>query len=203
MSMPEPALPRIEPLAPHEFDAFIEYLNDHIADNGRPPLGYFQPSSREASLFPPARAAAFRAGLEIPVGERGWRRGWVLRNREGRIVGHIDLRGHAEDHTRHRCLLGMGVHRDLRRQGLGLRLIRHAGRWAASTGVLAWIDLQVIGTNRAAIGLYRRAGFRTVGEVEDMFAIDGQSLSYLTMTLRLIECKGVRDAQPSSPGAPG
>ncbi len=201
--MPEPALPRIEPLAPQEFDAFIDYLNDHLSDNGRPPVGYFQPLSREASLFSPARAAAFRAGLETPVGERGWRRGWVARDEEGRIGGHIDLRGHAEDHTRHRCLLGMGVHRDLRRQGLGSRLIRHAGRWAASTGVLAWIDLQVLGANRAAIGLYRRAGFREVGEVEDMFAIDGQSHSYVTMTLRLIVCDGVRDVQPSRRAEPG
>jgi ribosomal protein S18 acetylase RimI-like enzyme len=45
--------------------------------------------------------------------------------------------------------------------------------------------LQVIGSNEAAISLYRRAGFSKTGEVEDMFRIDGQCFSYISMTLRL------------------
>ena len=110
----------IDALLPAEFDEFVNYLDEHLQENGSPEVGYFQPLSRDAGSFPEERKAAFRAGLEIAVGEPGWRRAWVARGAEGQILGHIDLRAHAERYTAHRCLLGMGVHRSLRRQGLGL-----------------------------------------------------------------------------------
>ncbi|MDD0843798.1 GNAT family N-acetyltransferase [Pseudomonas sp. Gutcm_11s] len=173
----------IESISPSGFNAFITYLNDHLGENGTPEVGYFQPLSRGTSSFPEERKAAFLAGLAIPVGEQGWRRAWVARGLEGQILGHIDLRGHSERHAQHRCLLGMGVHRSVRRQGLGAALIKHAELWAASTRLLEWIDLQVLGANQAAVALYGQAGFTRVGEVPDMFRIDGHSFSYLTMTL--------------------
>jgi ribosomal protein S18 acetylase RimI-like enzyme len=66
-----------------------------------------------------------------------------------------------------------------------MALIAHARQWAADAAKLAWIDLQVIGGNRAAVGLYQRAGFIKAGEIPDMFQIDGKSFSYATMSLRL------------------
>ncbi|MBB4820655.1 RimJ/RimL family protein N-acetyltransferase [Pseudomonas alcaligenes] len=174
----------INAVSPADFDAFMAYLDDHLRENGSPEVGYFQPLSRSASSYPPERKAAFRAGLEIALGEPGWRRAWVARAEDGQIAGHIDLRSHAERYATHRCLLGMGVHCAHRRRGLGALLIEQAGRWAASTALLEWIDLQVLGSNAAAIALYRRAGFIQVGEVPQMFKIDGQSFSYTTMTKR-------------------
>jgi RimJ/RimL family protein N-acetyltransferase len=44
----------------------------------------------------------------------------------------------------------------------------------------------VIGANRAALALYERTGFVVAGETKDMFRIDGQRFSYLTMNLRLM-----------------
>lgn len=172
----------IEALSPADFDEFITYLDDHLRENGSPDVGYFQPLSRSASSFPEERKAAFRTGLEIAVGESGWRRAWVARGAEGQILGHIDLRGHAERYAAHRCLLGMGVHRNLRRQGLGAALIKHAWLWAASSG-LEWVDLQVLSNNQAALALYRQAGFVQVGEVPHMFKIDGLAFSYTTMAM--------------------
>lgn len=166
-----------------EFGAFIAYLNDHLSENGSADVGYFQPLSRSASCFPADREAAFRAGLEIAVGVQGWRRAWAVRGPEGQFLGHIDLRGYGERYTEHRCLLGMGVHRAVRRQGLGSALIRHASAWAVSTNLLEQIDLQVLSCNQAALGLYRQAGFVHVGEIPRMFKIDGQCLSYTTMTM--------------------
>jgi ribosomal protein S18 acetylase RimI-like enzyme len=171
----------IDALSPVDFDEFITYLDDHLRENGSPDVGYFQPLSRSAASFPEERKAAFRAGLEIAVGEPGWRRAWVARGAEQQILGHIDLRGHAERYAAHRCLLGMGVHRDLRRQGLGTALIEHARVWAASSE-LEWLDLQVLSNNQAALALYEQAGFVRVGEVPHMFKIDGHAFSYTTMT---------------------
>lgn len=172
----------IEPISPTDFDDFITYLDDHLRENGSPGVGYFQPLSRSVSSFPEDRKDAFRAGLEIGVGEPGWRRAWVARGENRQILGHIDLRSHAERYAQHRCLLGMGVHRSLRRRGLGAALIAKARCWAASTELLEWIDLQVLGNNRAALSLYKQAGFVQLGEIPHMFKIDGHVFSYITMT---------------------
>jgi ribosomal protein S18 acetylase RimI-like enzyme len=177
--------PFITSLHERDFNDFIAYLNDHLADNGGADAGYFQPLARGRSSFPADRATAFRSGLETAVGAKGWRRAWVARATDGRIAGHVDLRAHAVIFAEHRCLLGMGVDRHRRRAGLGLALIEHARQWAATVAKLEWIDLQVIGQNRAAIGLYQRAGFIGIGEIPDMFRIDGKSFSYATMSLQL------------------
>jgi ribosomal protein S18 acetylase RimI-like enzyme len=177
--------PLVEPLEAGAFDDFITYLNDHLTDNGGA-AGYFQPMPRGQSALPAERAAPFRSGLAIAVGAIGWRRAWVARAADGQIVGHVDLRGHPESFTGHRCLLGMGVDRQHRRAGLGAALIAHARQWAAEVARLEWMDLQVMSQNRAALALYRRAGFATVGEIDDMFHIDGLAFSYTTMSMRLI-----------------
>ena len=174
----------VEPLAADDFAAFIVYLNDQLSDNGGE-AGYFQPMPHGQSAFPAERAEPFRSGLVIAVGAKGWRRAWVARAADGRIVGHIDLRAHPEAFTSHRCLLGMGVDRHHRRAGLGAALIAHARHWAVEVARLEWMDLQVMSQNAAALALYRRAGFATVGQIDDMFHIDGMAFSYTTMSMRL------------------
>jgi YD repeat-containing protein len=168
-----------------EFEQFLAYLNDHLADNGRDGAGYFQPLSRHDARVPADKAQAFQAGLRIDVGAPGWRRLWVARDDQGRIVGHIDLRAHAERYAAHRCLLGMGVDRKRRNAGLGGRLIAEAQRWASESARLRWIDLQVLSANTPAIHLYLRNGFEKTGEIADMFDIDGQLFGYTGMSKRL------------------
>jgi ribosomal protein S18 acetylase RimI-like enzyme len=68
-----------------------------------------------------------------------------------------------------------------------MALIEYARQWATDVAKLDWIDLQVIGANRAAISLYQRAGFIKAGEAADMFRIDGKSFSYAAMSLRLVD----------------
>jgi ribosomal protein S18 acetylase RimI-like enzyme len=175
----------IEPLEADDFAGFIIYLNDHLRDNGGPEAGYFQPLPRGGSAFPAERAGAFQTGMGTAVGSPAWRRAWVARSTDGRIAGHVDLRAHPDSFAEHRCVLGMGVDRRHRRAGIGAALIAHARQWAAGSGQLEWIDLQVISANLSAIGLYGRAGFIKAGEIPDMFRIDGKSFAYTTMSLRL------------------
>jgi ribosomal protein S18 acetylase RimI-like enzyme len=176
------AINSISQIEAQEFDQFLVYLNDHLLDNGKDGTAYFQPLSRSGSIFPPERVAAFRAGLEIPLGQSGWRRLWVCRNPNDKIIGHIDLRAHAERFAEHRCLLGMGVDRDYRNIGLGKSLIEHAEEWVKANEPLEWIDLQVLSSNVKAVHLYERSGFKKTGEIPEMFRIDGLSFSYSAMT---------------------
>jgi ribosomal protein S18 acetylase RimI-like enzyme len=158
----------IEPLAIGDFERFIAYLNEHLAENGSGEVGYFQPMSREAPTLPLAKTEAFRVGLGTAVPEFGWRRAWVARER-GAFVGHVDLRARPEPFTSHRCLLGMGVHHEFRRGGLAGRLLAVATAWAVETSALDWIDLEVLSTNVLAVRLYEKTGFELAGELTDLF----------------------------------
>ena len=173
----------IRPLEFEELAAFFHYLNDHLRDNGRDGAPLFQPMARSSAGFPPEKANGFSTGLQASFGQQGWRRVWVA-VREGEIIGHIDLRSRPEAPARHRCLLGMGVHRAARRSGLGAALVATAADWAREQG-LKWVDLEVLAGNEPARALYRKCGFVQTGEIADMFRIDGESLGYVFMSLQL------------------
>jgi len=177
----------INSIGESECDAFFQYLSDHRSDNGRGENGYFIPISQSKSCLPYDKEEAFRDGLNVPVGSPGWRRAWVARASNGQIVGHIDLWSHPVSFAEHRCLLGMGVHRSHRRLGLGASLLSHATEWALANTALEWLDLHVLSANEHAIRLYLRAGFTRVGEVAEMFKLDGRLFSDTTMAKRIRE----------------
>jgi RimJ/RimL family protein N-acetyltransferase len=172
----------IEAVGESDWDEFFRYLNDHCSDNGTVETGYFIPLPHSQSRFPPDKERSFRDGLKLPIDSVGWRRAWVARTADGRIAGHIDLRSHPMPFTGHRCLLGMGVHRQHRRLGLAGALLSHANQWALAETALEWIDLHVLSANERAIRLYQRAGFEKVGEMPEMFKFDGRAFSDLMMT---------------------
>jgi len=171
----------IRPVGSADLPAFFAYLNAHLQDNGRDGAPLFQPMPRAQSLFPEEKIAAFSNGLALAVGAPGWRRAWIASG-EGGIAGHVDLRARPDGHAAHRALLGMGVRRDRRRQGLGRALLEAAQDWAALQPGLDWIDLEVLSANAAALRLYRGGGFVQTGEIADMFRVDGERLGYLFMT---------------------
>lgn len=175
----------IAPLAPEWLPQLFQYLDDQLQENGRDGGVLFQPLSRLASRLPPEKAAAFANGLAQDFGQPGWRRMWLALDARGAIAGHIDLRAHPDPGSFHRALLGMGVHRDYRRLGLGLRLIDSALAWARVMPPLEWVDLEVLSGNLAARRLYGRAGFVVTGEVPDLYRIDGESHGAVSMSRRL------------------
>ena len=174
----------IRPATREDLPSFFAYLNDHLRDNGMDGTALFMPMARSASFFPPEKEAGFRTGIDTPLDQAGWRRLWLAFGADGEIAGHIDLRARPEKPSAHRALLGMGVQRAARRQGLGERLVGVAVAWARQQG-LAWIDLEVLSVNAPARSLYARCGFVQVGELADMFRIDGEALGYTFMARRL------------------
>ena len=180
----EPALVTIEPMTDADVADFFGYLGEQIAENGRDGR-WFMPMAPSDAGIPLDKQQSFRDGFAAPVGERGWRRGWIARDAGGNVAGHIDLRAHPDAFTGHRCLLGMGVRHDLRRIGLATRLLARATDWASAQG-LKWIDLQVLSANEPAIALYRREGFLMQGGRPDMFVIDGVSLGEIWMARKLL-----------------
>ena len=165
---------------------FFAYLDDHLRDNGADGTPLFQPMAAGQPRLPAGLRIAFIKGLDIPLGQPGWRRLWLAIDAGGEIAGHIDLRARPEPASTHRAMLGMGVHRVWRRRGLGRRLLETAAGWARADTGIAWIDLEVLSANLPAVELYAHAGFATVARVADMLRIEGVShdLSYMTIHLR-------------------
>jgi ribosomal protein S18 acetylase RimI-like enzyme len=186
--------PVIRPIDDGNLNAFGSYLDDHLRDNGRDGTPLFQPQSRGDAWPLSEKLTQFRIGRTTPVGDPQWRRAWAVIDPGGAILGHVDLRAHVDPGTAHRALLGMGVHRDHRRQGLGRALVDFAISWAAGQTTLAWIDLSVLAGNAPAQQLYESVGFRTLVTVADMFRVDGRSVDQTLMTIGL---RGKRTATPS------
>ena len=174
----------IRPATAADFPALFAYMDDHLSDNGRGGTALFMPISRSESGFPRDKESNMRKGIGVPVGQHGWRRPWIALTADGAIAGHVDLRARLEIACAHRALLGMGVHRDHRRQGQGAKLVEVAAAWARQQGI-AWIDLDVLSQNAPAIALYLRCGFSLAGEIPDMFRIDGASLGHTFMTRKV------------------
>jgi GNAT superfamily N-acetyltransferase len=167
-----------------DLSAFFPYLADQLSDNGRHGNPLFQPISRGQRGMPPDRVEAFTRGIATPLSAPGWRRLWLALGGDA-IRGHIDLRARPEPEAAHRCYLGMGVHRDARRIGLGKALLEVAIDWAATNPALDWIDLEVLSVNEPARALYRKRGFVQTGEVADLLRIDGERHGYAAMSLPL------------------
>lgn len=168
-----------------EMPNFFAYLNDHLSDNGCGEFPLFQPMSRGHSRFPEEKQESFTIGLEIPVGQPNWRRAWIAIDADDSILGHIDLRAYPDLYAEHRAIMGMGVHRDYRRRGLGSKLIETISTWALRETGIVWIDLWVLSGNEPAMRLYQSSEFVKVGEIQDMFRIDGESHAYTLMARRL------------------
>jgi RimJ/RimL family protein N-acetyltransferase len=179
------ALPLIHSVEAGDLPALFVYLDDHLQDNGRAGTPLFQPMARAESRWATDKRAAFAIGLGAEVGAPGWRRAWMALDEDGGICGHVDLRARPERASIHRCLLGMGVHRDWRRQGLGERLLAHAVDWARTQPALDWVDLEVLSSNLPARRLYERCDFTFAGELPDLFRIDGEQHGYVYMTCSL------------------
>jgi len=174
--MPNDALCSIHILDDAIFDDFADHLRDPapVAAGADASPGV---SSPQAELF--------RHAIHLPLGAPGWRRVWVLRAPDGSVVGHADLRGHPVAAAGHRCLIGVSVAPAYRRRGWGARLMAQAESWLADCSAFEWVDLQVLAVNDGAVQLYLAGGYAKVGEIAEMFKIDGQYFSFISMSKKL------------------
>jgi len=166
-------------------DPFMHYLTAHLSENGRNGIALFQPLSQEQSNVDDELKAKFKDGLNKAVGERGWRKLWIAQNEENQVLGHIDIRSYNELNTEHRVLLGMGVDSKFRNLKIGQKLLESVIEYCRSRPEITWMDLQVLGNNHPAIGLYKKMKFRELSTMVDMFRIDKIAYDFISMTLNV------------------
>ena len=173
---------QIKPLSIDQLHSFLAYLQDHISDNGKDGAPRFLPIPRSPKNLPDSLLKSLKTGHAKLIGTLGWRRVLVATDEQDRFMGHIDLASLNKENTSHRAMLGMGVHRDHRKKGLGQKLIAAVIDWAKRETEVEHIDLLVLSTNTAAIALYRKMGFEEYGRHIDKFRIEGDSLNTVMMT---------------------
>ncbi|MEL6116844.1 GNAT family N-acetyltransferase [Photobacterium sp. SP02] len=166
-----------------DLEYFFEYIGAQLLENADDDSPLFQPISKENCLVSEQFKAKFRDGFEYSLGEPGWRKLWVIKDSNERVVGHIDLRHYSEEYKFHRVLLGMGVDSSLRKQGLGVKLIESVIQFCNKTSSIDWLDLNVLSNNLPAKNLYLKCGFEAVGEMSDCYRIEAEAVSETTMTL--------------------
>ena len=101
-----------------------------------------------------------------------------------RIVGWCDVVPHRWEGFRHGGRLGMGIARQFRGNGIGLRLLDATVRGARDAG-LSRVELEVFSSNTNAIRLYERYGFVREGLHRKGRIIDGQVEDLVMMGLLL------------------
>jgi ribosomal protein S18 acetylase RimI-like enzyme len=89
-----------------------------------------------------------------------------------RVVGWCDISPMEREGFAHRGTLGMGIHKDFRKRGIGSRLIDEAIDKAKERG-LERIELEVFASNTPAITLYEKKGFVVEGVKKKARKLDG------------------------------
>jgi len=166
---------------------FFAYLDRHLLENGMEGEALFQPMSKSESILTNNQRASFAKGLEQPFENSLWRHVLVAMNDGVEIVGHVDIRHHKEKHTFHRGLLGIGVIKAYRKQGVANALMKGLFSFIKEKQCVDYVDLWIISENSAAKEFYIKRGFSIKGELLDMFRIDGQSIAYTLMSIKLLQ----------------
>ena len=175
----------IKALTNEQLDLFVEYLIRQIKTNGMNGEALYLPIAPGKEYLTPAKVEKMKSGVEIEIGQPGWRRYWVICDDNGDMIAHIDLRSRDEPNTAHRALLGMGMDVKHRGKGIGSRLVKFVLDWAKQQPAIEWVDLQVMNNNVAGVKLYQKMGFELQGRYESMFCIDSEFYNYLSMTRRV------------------
>ena len=174
----------IERIKLNEISQFIEYLINHISENGDKDI-LFLPISNDQMQIDSEWEKKFKSGFDKKYGEEGWRKLWIAKNQKNEIVGHIDIRSRNELNTKHRVLLGMGVDRNYRKMKIGQKLLQFVIEYSKNNKEICWIDLEVLTNNIPAIKLYLKNDFEVLVNIVDMFRIESKSYDYTSMTLNV------------------
>ncbi|HHT26768.1 MAG TPA: GNAT family N-acetyltransferase [Firmicutes bacterium] len=103
---------------------------------------------------------------------------------DGTLLGWCDILPHDKPGFTHCGSLGMGVHPDHRRRGIGKRLITEALHRARKQGIER-VELEVFASNPAARALYEQMGFVVEGVKRRARKLDGRYEDIVLMALFL------------------
>ena len=120
---------------------------------------------------------------EIEEAQANGRAFILIATADGKVVGHLGLWAGTEPHNRHAARFGVSVDRDLRRLGIGRRLIETAIRETKAWPGFCRIDLECDADNGVVIRLYESLGFVVEGRMRKSRDFGGGPQDSLLMAL--------------------
>ncbi|GHC59361.1 GNAT family N-acetyltransferase [Ulvibacter litoralis] len=104
---------------------------------------------------------------------------------EDELIGNIDLTGSKRSKINHTAMLGMGIQKDWRNQGLGKILITAAVDWAKNKSKIEIVWLAVYASNELGYNLYKNMGFEVSGIIKDFFKENEDYIDKVQMYQRI------------------
>jgi ribosomal protein S18 acetylase RimI-like enzyme len=98
------------------------------------------------------------------------------------VIGWCDIDPGKREGFPHCGVLGMGVHKDYRRKGIGTRLLERTVEKAKVRGIER-VELEVYASNIPAINLYEKSGFIREGVKRKARKLDGEYDDIVVMAL--------------------
>lgn len=102
-----------------------------------------------------------------------------------RIVGTANYIGFTKERIRHRGELGITVLKSMWGRHIGTRLMEQIIEFAKKSAKSEIISLEVRSDNERAIALYKKFGFKKIGEFKGFFKINGENIDFDLMNLYL------------------
>ncbi len=110
----------------------------------------------------------------------------------GAVIGWCDVTALPRPTTKHCGVLGMGVLRDYRHQGIGTKLLNASLQRARVYG-LRRVELEVFEDNLTAIEMYTKAGFKVEGRKLEAVRIDDRYVNVFVMAVLLRDSSDDRE----------
>jgi L-amino acid N-acyltransferase YncA len=130
----------------------------------------FEPIAKDGSTYVHDESTTDGAFAEYWTGRGGEQ--WVA-SVDGRIVGSYTLRPNHPGRGAHVATASYIVAESARGKGVGLALGTHSLERARALGFVAMQFNCVVSTNEAAVRLWKRLGFETVGSLPGAFRLRG------------------------------
>ena len=105
---------------------------------------------------------------------------FLIAERNGEIVGAMDMQGLRHPQCRHVGYVGLSVRKDQRGQGIGTALFSSLFERAKSVGVTR-LELEVFANNPRAIALYERLGFHVDGVRPGLVKLGSEFIDVVVM----------------------
>ena len=107
----------------------------------------------------------------------------------GHVVGDLSMSAHQWKRLAHCATLGIDIHHDYRRVGLGDAMVRAALNWAAAHPAIERVELYCYADNAPAIALYKKHGFVEEGRRVRFFKLaEGRYADDLVMATFVKGC---------------
>lgn len=161
---------KLRPPEPKDALALVDFFNGLIEEEAQ--------ISRDRKLGYEEEVEWLRKELDEMT--RGEALIFVAEDDDGKIAGAVDVR-RGKFRESHTAEIGVSVSRAQRGRGLGKKLMALAMREAKNMGIrIVW--LQVFSTNRAAIRLYKKLGFRKEALLKKRLFYKGKCVDKIVMS---------------------